>query len=467
MADSLEFDLVVLGGGSAGYAGARTFHERKGGTVAIVDGAAELGGLCILRGCMPSKTLLASAEVLQRTREAAAYGLVIEGARPDLALLRARKQRLIGEFAAYRQEQLADGRFTLLRHRARLLDPHHLELDDGRKVRFGALLIATGSTIATPPLPGLAETPHWTSDDVLNLPELPDSVVVLGGGIVACELAQFLQRMGIRTTLIQRSPRILKEATPEAAEAVTAAFRAEGMTVFTGTKVTAITQQGGAVQVDFEHAGEARSVVADRLFQALGRVPATANLGLAEAGVELTPSGHIRTDPYQRTSQPHIFAAGDCAGPLEIVHVAIQQAEVAMQALLGGAPRPVDMDRQLQVVFTDPGVAFCGRREADLKAAGIDVAVADYPFADHGKALVLEAPHGHVRIWTERASGRLLAAECVGREAGELIHPLAVGVALDLTAADLLRIPWYHPTLAEIWTYPLEELASLQQPDPS
>lgn len=454
----LTFDFVVLGGGSAGYAAARTYHELGGGSVAVVDGARELGGLCILRGCMPSKALLASAEVLQRAREAAAFGLIIDGARPDLAALRARKRRLIDDFASYRQGQLADGRFTLLRNSGRLVDPHTLELDDGRRVRFRSLLVATGSVIATPPLPGLAETPHWTSDDVLDLPELPESVVVLGGGIVACELAQFLQRMGVRTTLVQRSPRILKETSPEAAAAVTAAFRAEGMEVITGTRVTRIHGDDAGVAVAFEKDGRPMEVRGNRLFQALGRRPATADLGLNAAGVKVADSGHIITDSHQRTSQPHIFAAGDCAGPLEIVHIAIQQGEIAARTLLGKPARPVDYDRQLQVVFTDPGVAFCGRREPELQAAGIEFAVAEYPFADHGKSMVLEATHGHVRVWAERGSGRLLAAECVGREAGELIHPLAVGVALDLTAEDLMRAPWYHPTLAEIWTYPLEEL---------
>lgn len=457
---SLTFDLVVLGGGSAGYAAARTFQNLGGGTVAVVDSAAELGGLCILRGCMPSKTLLASAELLHRTREAAAFGLVIDGARPDLDLLRARKQRLIqDDFAAFRQGQLTDGRFTLLRHRGRLVDSHTLELDDGRTVRFRFLMIATGSVIASRPIPGLAQTPHWTSDDVLDLPELPESVIVLGGGIVACELAQYLSRMGARTTLVQRSERILRENTPEAAAALTAAFRAEGMEVFTGTTITGIAGDANGVLVRFSQDGTHHESRAARLFQALGRKPATTDLGLEAVGIATRKSGHIVADALQRTTQSHIFAAGDCAGPLEIVHVAIQQAEVAVHTMLGRPTRPVDYDRQLTVVFTDPGIAFCGRREEDLRAAGVDFVSAEYPFADLGKALLLEAPHGYAKLWAERTTGRLLAAECVGRDAGELIHSMAVAIALDHTAADLLRVPWYHPTLSEIWTYPLEDLA--------
>src|SRR5579863_5231087 len=200
------YDFVVIGGGSAGYNAAR-MAASLGQRVAVVDGARQLGGLCILRGCMPSKTLIYSADVLHLARRGAEFGLRIPRAEPDMGALHARKKRIIGEFARHRAGQLREGDFDLLRGWARFVDPHTLDLGKGRKIRGRKFLISTGSRVSVPALPGLAEFPFWTSDDVLDLDVRPKSVIVLGGGIVGCELAQFLRRIGSRVTLVQRSPR--------------------------------------------------------------------------------------------------------------------------------------------------------------------------------------------------------------------------------------------------------------------
>jgi len=215
----LTYDFIVIGGGSAGFNGARVARS-LGKHVAIVDGARELGGLCILRGCMPSKTLLWSTDILHRAQKGETFGLRIPTARVDMAALQARKQKLIGEFADFRAQQLSSGKYDLYRSQARFVDPHTIELDDGRTLCAKNFLIATGSRVSVPPVNGLAETPFWTSDDVLALKRVPESVIVLGGGIVACELAQFLRRIGSRVIQIQRSGQILKETSPEAGAVV-------------------------------------------------------------------------------------------------------------------------------------------------------------------------------------------------------------------------------------------------------
>ncbi|HSP42715.1 MAG TPA: FAD-dependent oxidoreductase, partial [Luteolibacter sp.] len=198
----------MIGGGSGGYAAARTAREVCG-KVGIIDGSDELGGLCILRGCMPSKTLIYSAEVLHLARQGGGFGLEIPQAAADMAAMQQRKRRIIGEFANYRRGQLASGRFTLFRNRAKFVGPQTVELDDGRRLTADQFMIATGSVVAVPPVPGLAEVPFWTSDEVLDLDFLPRKVIVLGGGVVACELAQFLHRIGSEVVQIQRSPHIL------------------------------------------------------------------------------------------------------------------------------------------------------------------------------------------------------------------------------------------------------------------
>ncbi len=453
------YDFICLGGGSAGFNAARVAAS-LGLKTAVVDGAKQLGGLCILRGCMPSKTLLYAAEVLHHARHADRFGLRVTGARADMKAVHARKQRIIADFARYRVDALNGGRFDLIRAHARFLDPHTLQLSNGRKIRGRRFLIGTGSKVSVPPVPGLREAEFWTSDDVLDLDFLPKSVLVLGGGIVACELAQYLNRMGTKVTLVQRSPNILRDHSDSASDVVQKAFVDEGIELFAGTKIEAITQDRRGTTVRFQHDGRRVTRRAAHLFNALGREPATAGLGLAAAGVKTRPDGQIVINRWQQTSAPHIYAAGDCSGPHEIVHIAIAQGELAARHAAGVKKlEPVDFSLLLNVVFTDPPLATVGRLERDLDERGVKYLSASYPFDDHGKSILMEEKYGYVKVLAEPKRGRLLGAEIVGKDAGELIHCFSVALAQKATVRDLLRAPWYHPTLAEILTYPLEEIA--------
>jgi pyruvate/2-oxoglutarate dehydrogenase complex dihydrolipoamide dehydrogenase (E3) component len=452
------FDFAVIGGGSAGFNAARLAGS-LGRKTALIDGAEELGGLCILKGCMPSKTLLYAAEVLHLARSAGRFGLRVASAQADMRKVAARKRRIIADFASYRQQAMAKGPFTLIRANARFIDPHTVALSNGRKLRAQQFLIATGSKVAVPAVEGLAESACWTSDDVLDLDFLPSRVIVLGGGVVACELAQLLSRLGSRVTLLQRSPQILRDHSPEAAGAVTAALREEGLEVITGTQLQRVNRTARGYTVEYAHEGRTHRRSAPHLVNALGREPNTAALDLAAAGVRVLTGGRVETNRWQQTSQPHIYAGGDCSGPAEIVHVAIQQGELAARHAAGvRGLKPVDYSLLLNVVFTDPQVATLGRLERDLQADGVPYLAASYPFNDHGKSILMEALHGHVKVLAEPRRGRLLGVEIVGPSAGELIHAFTGPLALRATAADLLRAPWYHPTLAEILTYPLEEI---------
>lgn len=452
-----HFEYIVIGGGSGGYAAARTARETCE-RVAVVDGAKELGGLCILRGCMPSKTLIYSAEVLHLAQQGKAFGLDIPDAKVDMPALHERKLATIGEFAEYRQEQLESDRFTLYRSQARFLDADTIELDDRTRLTADHFMIATGSVVSVPPIQGLADVPYWTSDDILDLDFLPEKVIVLGGGIVACELTQFLRRIGADVIQVQRSPHILKETSPMAAAVIEAQFRKEGVELYTDTQLRHVSYQDGIFRVEFSHANDSIIVDAPYLLNALGRRPATAGLNLEAADIKLLPSGHIECNPYQQTSNRKVYACGDVAGPHEIVHVAILQGELAARHATGREAEPVDYDSLLGVIFTDPQVGQVGLSETQLKERGIDYISADYPFDDHGKSILMEARAGYVKVLADRASGRILGAECVCKDGGELIHAMAVAVSLEATAADLLKVHWYHPTLSEIWTYPLEEI---------
>ena len=457
MTQTRHFDHIVIGGGSGGFAAARTARERLP-EVAIVDGAESLGGLCILRGCMPSKTLLYSAEILHQARRGESFGLRIPEAEADMRALHERKRRMVGEFVGDRRDQLESDRYTLFRSHARFTGPDRIELDDGTQLTADHFTVATGSVVAVPPVPGLADTPYWTSDHILELDHVPKSIIVLGGGIVACELAQFLRRIGADVLQIQRSPRILK-AFPEAVgQTVGQTFRDEGIRLHTDTSLEEVRFADGRFHVRFRQGGETKDVSAPHLLNALGRRPAVDGLGLEAAGVETRKSGHILCDEMQRSTNPRIYACGDVAGPHEIVHVAILQGETAARHATGRHAPPVDYDSLLTVVFTDPQVAVVGLSEADLRERGLAYLSAEFPFDDHGKSILMEAKAGYVKVLAEPATGTVLGAECVGRDGGELAHAMAVAVRLRAKVSDLLGVHWYHPTLSEIWTYPLEDI---------
>lgn len=454
-----SYDFLVIGGGSAGYNAARVAVS-LGLRTAVIDGAKELGGLCILRGCMPSKTLLYMADALHNAQKGKIFGLKIPSARADMKAIQARKKKIIGEFAASRLEGLTAGKFDLIRSHARFLDAHTLQLSDGKKVRGKDILIGTGSRVSTPAIAGLAETKFWTSDDVLDLDFIPKSVIVLGGGIVACELSQFLNRIGAKVTLVQRNRNILRDHSEDASSVVQRAFVEEGIELFAGTQIQQVAADRRGVVVTFIHDGKVITRRAAHLFNALGREPNTSGLNLGDAGVKTRLDGQIIINQWQQTSVPHIYAAGDCSGPQEIVHIAIQQGELAARHAAGVKRlKPIDWSLLLNVVFTDPQLATIGRLERELTAEGTPYLVASYPFNDHGKSILMDANHGYVKVIAEPKRGRILGAEIVGKDAGELIHAFSVPLAMRATVFDLLRAPWYHPTLVEIVTYPLEEIA--------
>lgn len=454
-----HFDFLVIGGGSAGFNAARVAAD-LGKKVAIADAGPELGGLCILRGCMPSKTLLYSTDVLHLARQARALGLRIPKAGVDMKALHARKRRIIADFAAYRVKSMTSGRYTLLREAARFVDPHTVELASGTQFTADRFLIATGSRASTPPVPGLNTTPAWTSDDVLDLDFVPESVIVLGGGIVACELSQFLRRIGSRVVLVQRSPHILRDHSTEASAILQQSFRDEGIELLAGTQLQSIQGDQSQVSVTFIHQGRKLTRRARHLFNALGRSPVVDGLNLAAAGVELSETGRIRVNRWQQTTRPHIYAGGDVTGPNDIVHLAVAQGELSARHAFGvKGLKPPDPRLLLNVVFTDPALATLGYRDDELKKRRQPYLSASYPFDDHGKSILMEAHRGYVKISAEPEKGRILGVEVVGRDAGELIHCFSGPLAMNATVFDLLKAPWYHPTLAEIFTYPLEEIA--------
>lgn len=471
------YDFVVIGGGSGGYAAARTAHE-LGLKTAVIDGAEILSGLCILRGCMPSKALIESANLFRSMRRANEFGLRAgDGLDISPEEIIARKRKLIDEFSSYRQKQLGDGRFDLIRGTASFVNDTELEItplngdtETPDRISFRTACVATGSKVSRIPIPGLEETGYWISDDILDAEELPDSIAVLGGGAIALEMACYLEGLGKDVTVIQRSDQLITGSDRDVAKALEEALATrENMTLFVGTKLQEVGRSDdGRKVITFEHEGETKQVVADEILQALGRIPNTARLNLEAGGIELAKNGkHISCTAEQGTTVPHIFAAGDVCGPHEVVHIAIEQGEIAAHNAavhLGKnteSIRKIDYRLKLLGIFTEPQVAMVGLSEAEATAEGRKVITASYPFDEHGKSMVKGELHGFVKLIADANTRELLGGAVVGPEAVDLIHEIVVALHFRSTAQEFIKIPHYHPTLSEIWTYPAEDLAFL------
>jgi pyruvate/2-oxoglutarate dehydrogenase complex dihydrolipoamide dehydrogenase (E3) component len=453
-----DFDVAIIGGGSGGYAAART-ATAAGLRAAVIEGGKEIGGLCILRGCMPTKALLYAAEVKHLAEHPQAWGIEPGRVGFDFAKVMARKDAMVADFADCRTKQLTAGKFKFIRAMAAFKDPHTLELSTGKTLTARNFVISTGSMIPPPPFDFLRNIGCITSDNALSLTKLPKSLIILGGGAVAVEFAQFLARFGVKVTMIQRSAQLLKDFDADAAAVAQQVFERGGIKVFTETKLTGASAKGGLKRITFRHKGRKKTVAAEEVLNALGRAPNTASLNLGRAGVK-TENGFVLTDAGMRTSARHIYAAGDCTGRHDIVHIAVMQGETAAYNLMHPrAPRKMDDRLLVAVVFTEPQIAIAGLTEKEAQARKVPYLAASYPFDDHGKSLIMEARDGFVKLLADPKSGEIIGGCCAGPQGGELIHEIVAAMQKRMTVKELAAMPHYHPTLAEIWTYPAEELA--------
>lgn len=452
----VRHDLVVVGAGSGGFAAART--ARAGGAdVALVD-KGPLGGLCILRGCMPSKALIASSDAIAQARHATALGILADNFRVDMPFIAQRKRDLVKSFAEYRIDGIEE--FPLYMGGARFASPHELRVGDDSVLEASRFIIATGSVVAPSMVPGLSETGCLDSDAVLELERIPKSAIVLGGGNTACELGQFLARMGTATTMVIRSGHLLTHLDDDIGDALTAYFREEGIVVVDHAAMLRAERRGSEKLLHVEANGVEAELAAEEIFFALGRVPDVADLGLARAEVAFHPVSGIEVDATLRTSNPNIYAIGDVTGEYPLVHVAIYQGEIAARNAVTDGHEHADYSIvAAHTIFSDPQVGIVGASEKELKHRDTPYVVGCYDFAEHGKAQCLARTQGFVKMMADPQSGKILGAAVLGPEGSELIHEVIVAMSFGATVQEFMKIPHLHPTLSEIWTYPAEECA--------
>lgn len=438
-----DFDVLVIGGGgSAGFTAATT-AMKNGARVAMVE-SDRLGGLCILAGCMPSKALIHSADNLRRQNadRLAAYPGVQEFRLGVVDFLAQRRAQAV---AAKQQQGL-----ELLRGRARFLDAHAVAVD-GKPVSAASIVIATGSVEVIPDVPGLAQSGYLTSETFLALERPPRSLLVLGGGTMALELAQYARRMGVSVSIVQRGQALLSKEDPAIGQILAQCLAEEGVELFLGTQLLDVTKTTGGARARFIHQGQERAIEAEALLLSLGRRPNSDGLDLAAAGVATGPGGAVTVDQFMRASAPHIFAAGDVTARLMVVNQAIVEGQCAGHNASSDKPKAIDDRVVPRAVFTDPQVARVGPSAAQAQAAGVDFRQASYDLAELGAAQTYPGGvRGLMNLRAETKSGRIIGADLVAPEASLMIHDVAVAMKLGGTAADLADIPYVHPCLAEI-----------------
>lgn len=450
-----RYDFVVLGAGSAGYWAAKT--AGKAGARVLLADPGPLGGLCILRGCMPSKALLRSGEVAHLIRRAGRLGIRVGEPVIDFEQVMARKRHWVNDFAGYRIEGIEkqDG-FEFVGEAARFVGPHELALGD-RRVAFDKALISTGSVVAWPPVPGLREAGAITSDEALSLDRVPASMLVVGGGVIALELGQFYARMGAQVKLVLRGDRVLTGEDPEVSAALEAAFAEEGIEILREVAIHRARKGDAGIELDISRQGQAERLVAESVLVATGRQPRLEGLGLVHLGLSESLR-QLPVDEFQRIQgAEHVYAAGDAAGQHQLVHVAIQEGIVAAKHASGQPCEPVRRDTTAAAIFCEPGVGRVGLNRQEAAAQGRRVVSGSYPFNDQGKALVADLTHGHVEVLADADTGVIVGATVVGAEAGDLIHEMILAVHMKMTLEAFLEVPHLHPTLAEAWLDAAEE----------
>ncbi len=440
--------VAVIGGGSAAFACAIRAAE-QGARVTMIESRAVIGGTCVNVGCIPSKILIRAAQ--EARTQAAPH---VRGIRPqtptiDRAALIAQQQARVTELrqAKYLDIVANNPAITLRRGHARFVDGHTLSLTDaaGREERLEAdrFLIAVGASPAIPDVPGLKDAPFWTSSEALTAIEAPRHLLVLGGSAVALELAQAFRRLGSEVTLVARG-QLLSREDPALGLGLQPILEGEGMRVLTDTVLTNVHYEGGA----FTLMTSRGRLAGDRLLVATGSRPNTDDLGLADAGVRRDARGAIMIDDHLRTSAPHIYAAGDCSTLPRFVYVAAAAGTRAAMNMMGADAR-LDLEILPVVIFTDPQVASVGLTEVAARARGLAVDARTLPLENVPRALVNFDVRGFIKLVAERSSGRLLGAQILATDAGEIIQSAAIAIGRRMTVNELADQLFPYLTLVE------------------
>jgi dihydrolipoamide dehydrogenase len=444
-----QFDIVVLGGGPAGYATA-LYGAAAGLNIALVE-EGRVGGTCLHRGCIPAKELLQTAEVLRTIQRGSDFG--VDAGVPTLDLNRSqeRKQGVVDRLTKGLESLLKGRKVTVFNSRGEIADPgaRMIRLADGTELQGDNVVIATGSTPRS--LPGLDfdGTRVLSSDHVLELAEVPPRVAIIGGGVIGAEFASMLVDMGSEVTVLEALPRILAPTDVDAGSVVARSLKKRGVNLHTSARVTGI-EGARELTVTWETDLGEQSVVVDKIIVSVGRAPLSSGFGLEGSEVKIDERGYVVVDEQMRTNVPGVFAAGDVVDTPQLAHVGFAEAIVIVKTILGEPAPPVDYEKVPWVVYCQPEVAWCGLTEEQARERGHDVVVTTRRFAGYARAMILGDTDGLVKLVTD-ADGTLLGVHLAGPWATELLGEGYLSVNWEANSADIAALIHPHPTLSEVF----------------
>ena len=449
-----QFDLVVLGGGTGGYVAAIRAAQ-LGLKTALVE-KAKVGGTCLHQGCIPTKALLNTADLLDRFRRHDEFGIALKGeATLDYPKAQEAKSKIVTQLWRGVQYLLKKNKVSVYEGVGRIPAAGQVAVrtDGGEEILAAKdILVATGSEPR--PLPGLAFDGKrvLSSDHVLEKKEVPDSILIIGGGAIGVEFASMYADFGTRVTLVEALPHILPQDEAEVAAELTKLFTKRGIAVHAGAAVDpsaiAVSNRGVKARITTSD-GKSEDVSADVLLVAIGRQALTADLGLEALGVTLN-RGFVEVDREYRTKAPHISAIGDCIGGYLLAHVAAHEGMIAVEAIAGERPEPLDPNRVPRVTYCRPEVASLGLTEEQAKNAGHAVKAGTFPFRANGKSLILGESDGFVKLVADANTNDLLGAHVIGPHASDLINEMALAKFLEATAWEVAESVHAHPTVSEV-----------------
>jgi dihydrolipoamide dehydrogenase len=442
-------EIIVIGAGPGGYAAAFTAADH-GKKVVLVDMDPRLGGVCLNRGCIPSKALLNAVHIKEKAAHAKAFGLQFEAPKLDLDALRNWKNDIITKLSDGVSMLASKRGVTVIRGKGYFESNTTLrvETETGQLFfTFDHAIIAVGSRPTIPAAFDLGSKRVMTSTEALEIEEIPATLLVVGGGYIGMELGTVYAGLGSAVTVVEAGPGILSGADADLARPVIKYANTHFKALYTQTKITKMATHDKQIKVTLEGENAPKELHFDKVLVSIGRTPNSKDLGLENANIKVDEKGFIQVNKQQQTSQANIWAIGDIAGGLLLAHKASKEAKIAVEALLGSR---VEFNHQVPaVVFTHPEIAWCGLTESEAKAQNIPVKVAKFPWGASGRAMTLQQTEGLTKLIIDPQTDRILGAGIVGEGAGELIGEAVLAIEMGANATDLAETIHAHPTLSE------------------
>src|SRR5579875_24051 len=445
-----EYDVVIIGGGPAGYAAALR-GGLAGLSIALVE-KDKVGGTCLHRGCIPAKEFLETATVYRTVMGAKEFGIAVDAPSVEFAQSQARKQKVVEQLWKGLQGLLKKRKVTTFAGTGSLGPNRVVRVDDGTELVGKHIILASGSVPRT--IPGFEVDGRivMTSDEVLSLERLPASAVVIGGGAIGCEFASMLSDLGSQVTILEALPKILPGCDKDVTDVVLRSFKKRGIEVRTGVAVTGHTpaEDGRSTTVNF---GDGEQITVESVVVSVGRRPLSEKLGLEGTGVQVDQRGFVQVDEYMRTGEPGVFAAGDLVNTPALAHVGFAEAVLIIDQILGDRVVPVDYTKVPWCIYCQPKVAFAGLSEEAAREAGYDVVAKKDPFGGNGRALIVGEAEGMVKVICEKqpdgSAGRILGVHMVGPWVTEQLGQGYLSVNWEATPTEVAHYIQPHPTLSE------------------